>query len=79
VLDLEHLREWIRQSDEGAAQELSDHTICQRLLERLEVLGIAGAKRDVVSFIVNQGVLNIWSKGYFSQVVKLMAIQACHN
>ncbi|MCL2655768.1 MAG: nucleotidyl transferase AbiEii/AbiGii toxin family protein [Coriobacteriia bacterium] len=72
VLDLTHLRERIRQNDERFAQDVTDRSIRQRLLERIEATDISVAKRDIAPFIVDQDVLDIWSKEYFAQVVKLM-------
>lgn len=55
--------------------ELNPNLFKQQLIDKIENLDIKKAVDDISSFIQNPSELNIWSKQYFIDLVKMMKIE----
>ena len=75
-LNLEHLSIRAIESGHLAFGEIFDRdTLIKALLEKIDTLDIEAAKLDIRRFIKNDRALNIWSKEYFEELVKRIAIK----
>jgi len=69
-LHLSHLEQRLKQSEFIQQDVLLTQDVFSKLyLARVEALDVESAKADVISFIRNPEVLEVWSKGYFSSLL----------
>ncbi len=74
-LDLSHFVERMHQT-EGIAKEGFDKAAFLVLLHaKIDSLDLEEAKSDVMRFIQDKTVLNIWSKDYFHQLVDMVQVE----
>ena len=71
-LNLTHLQKRIEQSHPEDAGDLTDDGIRQRLMARIDQVDFNQAKQDVIPFIPDPHIFDIWSREYFRQIVMLM-------
>ena len=67
-LNLRHLEERARQSGDWQTGELTRDDFFQLLRERIQMLDVNLAKRDVQPFVRSTKVLDIWSSFYFQDL-----------
>ena len=67
-LNLRHLEERARQSGDWQTGELTRDDFFQLLRERIQLLDVNLAKRDVQPFVRSSKVLDIWSTSYFQDL-----------
>jgi predicted nucleotidyltransferase component of viral defense system len=77
TLDLKHLNArlqqnctWLENQDITLKKEIDKEYILALLKLRIEDLDISMAKRDVEVFIADTRVLDIWSQGFFMDIIK---------
>ena len=74
-LDLKHFFNRAQESGDIPKKQKSDKAIFHNLLNQaIENLDIEKAKSDVIRFIKNPEVLDIWSKKYFKDLVRYIKI-----
>jgi len=76
-LDLGHLNArlqqnctWIENQDIALKKEIDKTYLLELLTKRIEDLDISMAKRDVEVFIADKSVLDIWSQGFFMEIIE---------
>lgn len=74
-LNLQHLLSRAKDSSDWEKETISETEFIVLLTERIENLNVEIAKRDVERFIHNPKVLDIWSKQYFLDLVKMLKIK----
>lgn len=68
-LNVAHLSERATRSGDWHRNTMTVHECKNLLRERLQMLDLESARRDVAPFLKDQSVLNIWSKAYFEELV----------
>jgi predicted nucleotidyltransferase component of viral defense system len=71
-LGLKHFAERGFQSGDMVNNALSDNQFRALLHERIDSLDIRSARRDVVRFIPDPGVVDIWSRDYFHEIADMV-------
>lgn len=74
-LHLDHFLKRARNSGDWEKETLTKMEFRNMLNQRIEEVNLRRAKADVSRFIPDPGVLEIWSKDYFKELVKLMNIR----
>ena len=74
-LNLQHFLSRAKDSYDWEKETISETEFIMLLTERIENLNVEIAKRDVERFIHNPKVLDIWSKQYFLDLIKLLKIK----
>ena len=69
--DLEHLEERMKQSGNfGIEQKLTKQDLIKLLNEKFDSINYEQAKNDVLPFIKNPQILDLWSKDFFIEITK---------
>ena len=74
-LNLQHFLSRAKDSSDWGKEIISETEFIELLTERIENLNFEIAKKDVERFIHNPEVLDIWSKQYFLDLVKMLKIK----
>lgn len=74
-LNLQHFLSRAKNSSDWEKETISDTEFIMLLTEQIEILNVEIAKKDVERFIHNPKVLDIWSKQYFLDLIKLLKIK----
>lgn len=74
-LNLQHFLSRAKDSSDWGRETISETEFTVLLTERIENLNVEIAKKNVERFIYNPKVLDIWSKQYFLDVVKMLKIK----
>ncbi|SER05527.1 Nucleotidyl transferase AbiEii toxin, Type IV TA system [Epilithonimonas lactis] len=74
-LNLQHFLSRAKDSSDWGKETISETEFTVLLTERIENLNVEIAKKNVERFIYNPKVLDIWSKQYFLDVVKMLKIK----
>lgn len=74
-LNLQHFLSRAKDSSDWGRETISEPEFMELLKERIENLNFEIAKKDVERFINKPKVLDIWSKQYFLDLVKLLKIK----
>ncbi|KFC21518.1 nucleotidyl transferase AbiEii/AbiGii toxin family protein [Epilithonimonas lactis] len=74
-LNLQHFLSRAKDSSDWGRETISETEFTVMLTERIENLNVEIAKRDVERFIHNPKILDIWSKQYFLDLVKMLKIK----
>ncbi len=76
-LDLKHLNarlhqncSWVEKQEIELKREIDKAYLLELLTKRIEHLDISMAKRDVEVFIADTSVLDIWSRGFFKDIIE---------
>jgi len=73
-LDLNHFQQRMQQSHPELPVPETLDDLKQLVKRRIEQLNIEDAKFDVTPFVKNTSELDIWSRGYFNEIVNQMTI-----
>ncbi len=74
-VNLTHLEKRMQQSGHLTQnKKLTKDTLFKLLVDRFEKVNFSQAKKDVLPFLKNSSVLDIWSKNYFLQLIEKMAV-----
>jgi len=69
-VNLTHLRERMRQTKHlGAKEKLEKKNLLERLHKKIDEIDWNGAKKDISPFIEDQQSLDIWSTGFFHDII----------
>ena len=71
-LDVNHFLQRALDSDDWIENEISTRQIKHLINQKIEDVSFSGIKDDVIRFIKNDEVLNIWSPNYFIDLVEKM-------
>lgn len=74
-LNLQHFLSRARDSSDWSKETNSESEFKKLLTARIENLNIEIAKKDVERFIQNPKVLEIWSKQYFLDLIKMLKVK----
>jgi len=74
-VNLQHFLSRAKHSSDWEKETISETEFIVLLTERIENLNVEIAKKDVERFINNPKVLDIWSKQYFLDLIKLLKIK----
>lgn len=74
-LNLQHVLARAKDSSDWGKETISEAEFIELLTKRIENLNVEIAKKDVERFIKNPKVLDIWSKQYFLDLIKLLKIK----
>ncbi len=74
-LNLQHFLSRARDSSDWSKETISESEFKKLLTTRIENLNIEIAKKDVERFIQNPKVLQIWSKQYFLDLIKMLKVK----
>lgn len=74
-LNLQHFLSRARDSSDWSKETISKSEFKKLLIARIENLNIEIAKKDVEQFIQNPKVLQIWSKQYFLDLIKMLKVK----
>lgn len=74
-LNLQHFLSRAKDSSDWGRETISEPEFMELLKERIKNLNFEIAKKDVERFIHNPKVLDIWSKQYFLDLVKMLKIK----
>lgn len=74
-LNLQHFLSRARDSSDWSKETNSESEFKKLLTARIENLNIEIAKKDVERFIQNPKVLQIWSKQYFLDLIKMLKVK----
>lgn len=74
-LNLQHFLSRARDSSDWSKETISESEFKKLLIARIENLNIEIAKKDVERFIQNPKVLQIWSKQYFLDLIKMLKVK----
>lgn len=74
-LNIQHFLSRAKDSSDWGKESISETEFINFLTERIENLNVEIAKKDVESFILNPKLLEIWSKHYFLDLVKMLKIK----
>ena len=74
-VNLQHFLSRAKDSSDWGKETISETEIIVLLTERIENLNVEMAKKDVERFIPNPKVLDIWSKHYFLDLIKMLKIK----
>lgn len=74
-LNLQHFLSRARDSSDWSKETISESEFKKLLTARIENLNIEIAKKDVERFIQNPKVLQIWSKQYFLDLIKMLKVK----
>lgn len=74
-LNLVHFAERARQSGHWQGGDLSEEDLRLLLEQKIQTLDVENAKLDVLPFIKDESVLDIWSQEYFLQLVEKLKVQ----
>lgn len=74
-LNLQHFLSRARDSSDWSKETISESEFKKLLTARIENLNIEIAKKDVERFIQNPKVLEIWSKQYFLDLIKMLKVK----
>lgn len=74
-LNLQHFLSRAKDSSDWAKETISKIEFIDLLTKRIENLNIEIAKKDVERFIPHPKVLDIWSKQYFLDLIKMLKIK----
>jgi hypothetical protein len=69
-LNLEHLKTRAMQTGNWEKKSLSQKDLLQLLNQKIDTVSFASIKEDIIKFIPDARVLNIWSASYFHDLVK---------
>ncbi len=69
-LDLNHFLKRANETGDWAEKTITPNQIRELLIEKINSISIDHIKEDVIRFIPNPHVLDIWSKGYFLDLVE---------
>lgn len=72
MLNLTHFTERARQSGDFHKVALSESDFKAMLINKIELLDVNSAKKDIEKFILDPRALEIWSQNYFLQLVEMM-------
>lgn len=75
VLNLRHFLMRAKDSGDWEKDEISEAAFRTLLNNRIDNVSMETAKADISRFIPDPGVLEIWSKSYFHDLVKMMKIK----
>ncbi len=75
VLNLEHFVARARDSDDWPRATMTPEELRQLLNEKIESVDMARVKADISRFIPDQKVLDIWSAGYFLDLVGHLKVE----
>lgn len=86
TLDLGHLEarlsqscKWLESSGLTLPQTLDSATVMELLKKRIEKLDITKAKQDVRPFIKNAHELDLWSRDFFTEIIKRIKFSSPNN
>lgn len=71
-LDLNHFLERAKDTNDWNSDSISHEQIIELLNTKINTVSFKNIKEDVIRFIKNDNVLNIWSPEYFKDLVKKM-------
>ncbi|WP_028123511.1 nucleotidyl transferase AbiEii/AbiGii toxin family protein [Epilithonimonas tenax] len=74
-LNLQHFLSRAKDSSDWGKESISEAEFIELLTKRIENLNVEIAKKDVERFIKNPKVLDIWSKQYFLDLIKMLKIK----
>lgn len=74
-LNLQHFLSRARYNSDWSKETISESEFKKLLTARIENLNIEIAKKDVERFIQNPKVLQIWSKQYFLDLIKMLKVK----
>lgn len=74
-LNLQHFLSRARDNSDWSKETISESEFKKLLTARIENLNIEIAKKDVERFIQNPKVLQIWSKQYFLDLIKMLKVK----
>ena len=71
-LDIEHFLHRAKETNDWQEETISKEQIIMLLQTKIENVSIKNVKEDVVRFIKDDKVLDIWSPSYFNQLIEKM-------
>jgi hypothetical protein len=74
-LNLEHFCERAKESGDWQEDSMQPFQLVELLISKITDTSIEVAKEDILRFISNPKVLDIWSKDYFLMLIKKLKIQ----
>jgi hypothetical protein len=74
-LSLAHFAERARQSGHWQEATLSEQDLRLFLTQKIKTLDVENAKLDVLPFVEDETMLDIWSQEYFSQLADKVKVQ----
>lgn len=74
-LNLQHLMSRAKDSGDWKADVMSEEQFMDLLTNKIENISFTGVREDVVRFIRDDRVLNIWSATYFKDLIKKIKIK----
>ncbi|MFM1793092.1 MAG: hypothetical protein RLZZ252_1446 [Bacteroidota bacterium] len=76
TLNLEHFCERAKESGDWQEDSMQPSQLIELLISKINDTSIEVAKEDILRFISNTKVLDIWSKDYFLMLIKKLKIQS---
>lgn len=74
-LNLNHFLKRANETGDWAEKTITPNQIRELLIEKINSISIDHIKEDIIRFIPDPQVLNIWSKGYFLDLVEKLKFE----
>jgi hypothetical protein len=74
-LNIKHFALRARDTNDFNAEIMSRQDVLELLNAKIEQVSFSRIKEDIVRFVKNENVLNLWSESYFKDLIKQMKFE----